>query len=378
MSNFIYKVRVNLTKQNLEKTEDNIVRTATSLTEPLKLIIQPDTPETRHILNNLGFYSVPQVPQLLYQAICQHQLSNVFTQISQALSEFSQTQSRYCITRSSLSSQTLLIDFLDAQPLSTITASVKHAWFLRVLAQQRLFFDYQPIFDLCNGTVMAYECLARACSDEDDAYFTGQQLIDGAVSLSLTNEFDELALATCLQAIAKTGSPKTFYVNLLPNAIASNPLFLEQTLQQVKDLGLHPQQIMFELTEVEALLHHHALPKLIDNIRQLGFGIAVDDLYGNVSIDHYFMEFRPDVIKIDRLLTAGCSRQPLKQILVKNLVRSAHELGIPILAEGLEDVSDIQFCRDEGVDYGQGFGLARPNAVLQLAGLNWGEVLSAS
>ncbi|MBF2027309.1 MAG: EAL domain-containing protein [Oscillatoriales cyanobacterium C42_A2020_001] len=353
------------------------MRTATPLTEPLKLIIQPDSPETRYILSNLGFCSVPQVSQLLYQVTLQHQLSEVFTQISQSLSDFSQTQSRYCITRSSLDSQALLLDFLDAQPLSTITVSVKHAWFLRVLAQQRLFFNYQPIFDLRHGHVIAYECLARACSDQNDACFTGQQLIDGAVSLSLTSEFDELALATCLQAIANTGSSDTFYVNLLPNAIASNPHFLEQTLQQVKDLGLHPQQIMFELTEVESLLHHHTLPKLIDEIQQLGFGIAVDDLYGNVAIDHYFMEFRPDVIKLDRLMVSGCGRHPLKQILVKNLVRSAHELGVPVLAEGLEDSLDIQFCRDEGVDYGQGFGLARPKAVLQLASLNWKEVLSA-
>lgn len=352
------------------------MRTATPLTEPLKLIIQPDSPETCYILSKLGFCSVPQVSQLLYQATLQHQLSEVFTQISQALSDFSQAHSRYCITRSPLGSQALLMDFLDAKPLSTITASVKHAWFLRVLAQQRLFFNFQPIFDLRQGNVIAYECLARACSDQDDACFTGQQLIDGAVSLSLTSEFDELALATCLQAIAQTGSAERFYINLLPNAIASNPYFLEQTLQQVKELGLHPQQIMFELTEIESLLHSHTLPKLIDQIQQLGFGIAVDDLYGNVSMDHYFMEFRPDVIKLDRLMVTGCGRHPLKQILVKNLVRSAHELGVLVLAEGLEDALDIQFCRDEGVNYGQGFGLARPEAVLQFAPLNWQEVLS--
>lgn len=335
----------------------------TSLTEPLKLIVQPFNPETQAQLQNLGFQSIPQVPQLLYLATQQQQLSGMFTQISHQLSETGQSQSRYCITRSPLNSQTLLLEFLDARPISTITDSVKHAWFLRVLAQQRLFFNYQPIFDLQRGEVIAYECLARAVSEQDD-YFTGQQLIDGAMSLSLTHEFDDLALTTCLQAIAATQSQKTFYINLLPNAIVSNPVFLEQIQQQMQELGLKPAQIMFELTEVEALLQHPALPKLIAEIRQLGFGIAVDDLYGT-SADHYFMEFRPDVIKIDRQLTAGCSQHPLKQIMVKNLLRSAHELGVLVLAEGLETPDDIQFCRNAGVDYGQGFGLARPKPTLE-------------
>jgi len=348
----------------------------TPLSEPLKLVIQPNSLETREILSGYGFQPVPQVSQLVYCEVVQSQLPNLFTDISQTVSEIGQLQSRYCITRSSLDSQALLLEFLDAQPLSSITVSVKNAWFLRVLAQQQLFFDYQPIFDLCTGQIIAYECLARACDDYEEGCFTGQQLIDGALSLSLTHEFDELALGTCLKGVARLGSPKTFYVNLLPNVIASNPKFLEQTLQQVTQLGLKPQQIMFEFTEVETLLHHHALPQLVDAIQQLGFGIAIDDLYGNVAIDHYFIEFRPDVIKIDRLLVAGCSQHPLKQILVKNLLRSAHELGIPVLAEGLENIADIQFCKTIGIDYGQGFGLARPKPYLQTSPLDWHNIVA--
>lgn len=355
------------------------MRTATPLTEPLKLVIQPSSQETRLRLTALRFYPIPQIPQLLYRVIpSKEQLPDLLTQIIDAVPEKCHTQVRYCITRSPIDPQTLLLEFLEAQPLSTITASVKNAWFLRVLAQRQLFFNYQPIFDLQRGDIIAYECLARAFSDQGNTYFTGQQLIDGAISLSLTHEFDELALSTCLQAIARISSPTTFYINLLPNAITNNPDFLEQTLQQVQELRLNPCQIVFELTEVQALLHHHALPKLIDDIRQLGFGIAIDDLYGNVSIDHYFTEFRPDVIKIDRRLISGCSRHLVKQILVKNLLRSAHELEIPVLAEGLETAADIQFCRDIGMDYGQGFGLARPASTLQTIPLDWPEVLKAS
>jgi EAL domain-containing protein (putative c-di-GMP-specific phosphodiesterase class I) len=354
------------------------VHLATLLTEPLKLIIQPHNLDTQHYFKELGFEVVPQVPQLLYRVMQTHQLSHLFLEISRSLAETSQAQSRFCITRAPLQSQTLLVEFLDAKPLSSITSLAKYGWFVQVLAQQRLFFNYQPIFDLQQGQIIAYECLARACNEEGTDDFTGQQLLDGAIALNLTREFDELALTTCLKEIARMERQKTFFINLLPNAIATNPGFLEQTLQQVQDLGLQPHQITFELTEVEALLHYKALPQLIHEFQELGFGIAIDDLYGNVSIDHYFIDFRPSVIKVDRRLTIGCSRHPMKQILVKNLLRSAHDLNIPVLVEGLEDPADIQFCRNAGVNYGQGFGLAHPKSTLEGHALNWHDVLKAS
>lgn len=348
----------------------------TPLTELPKLIIQPSDQETYQQLLRSGFQSVPRIHQLVYQPVPAPQLSDLFLHLSQSLSETAQAHSRYCITRSPLDSQELLLEFLDARPLSTITISAKHAWFLRILVQQRLYFHYQPIFDLQTGEVIAYECLARAISEQGDRRFTGQQLIDGATSLSLTHEFDDLALEMCLHAIAQFNTNKTFYINLLPNAVIHHQNFLVQIQHYVNELNLEPQRIMFELTEVQKIIHHQSLHTLIDEIRHLGFGIAIDDLYGNVSIDHYFMEFRPDVIKIDRLLIAGCSQHPMKQIMVSNLLHSAHALGIPVLAEGLENQVDIQFCRELGIDYGQGFGLARPQSDLQQIPLDWCTVLS--
>jgi EAL domain-containing protein (putative c-di-GMP-specific phosphodiesterase class I) len=353
-----------------------VVCSVTLLTNSLKFIIHPNDLDASHRLHRLGFRSIPSVPQLFYRAVESRQLSQVFLQVSQALSEKSLTSSRYCITRSPLDSTALLIEFLDAPSLSTITDSVKHAWFLQVLAKQQLFFNYQPIFDLQQGHVVAYECLARAISDQG-GYFNGQQLIDAALSMDLTREFDELARASCFQAIAQvlashfttSQTPPRFFINILPNAITTDIHSLEQSFQQVLDLGVQPQQIVFELTEVEALVNCPQLRQIVAELRRWGFRFAIDDLCGSASTDHFFMEFRPDVIKLDRQLVAGCSRYHLKQILLKSLLQSAHELGISVLAEGLEDFEDIAFCRDLGVDYGQGFGLALPERTPRLHSL---------
>jgi len=365
-----------------------LIHPETPLTNPLTLIVQPHDLKTAHDLNLIGFQPLPLVPQLLYLVITRSQLAETFLWMSQTLSDASQLYSRYCMTRSPLDSKALLIEFLDAQPLNTITESARYAWFLQVLAKRSFFFKYQPIFDLQQGHVVAYECLARAHCAEGRC-FSGQQLIDAALSLHLLREFDDAARSVCLEAIAQLGShhaanhslnagAPTFFINILPNTILHDPNAFERTIQQVIDLGLQPHRIVFELTEVESLIHNPELHSIISRLRAWGFRFAVDDLCGNVSADHYFMEFQPDVIKLDRRLVSGCGQHSLKQVLLKSLLRSAHELQIEVLAEGLETFEDIEFCRTLGVDYGQGFGLALPERTLQTQPLNLFKFANAS
>ena len=356
-----------------------VIHPETLLTNPLQLIVQPHDLKTARDLGVMGFRPLPLVPQLVYLVTTHSQLAETFLWLSQTLSETSQLHSRYCMTRSPLDSKALLVEFLNAQPLNMITESARYAWFLQALAKQSLFFKYQPIFDLQRGHVTAYECLARAGGKEGHC-FSGQQLIDAAQSLKLMREFDDTARTICMASIAELGSsqalhspgaePPTFFINVLPNTIIHDPDAFEQTFQQVVDLGLQPQQIVFELTEVESLLHSSELHRIISRLRARGFRFAVDDLCGSVSADHYFMDFQPDVIKIDRQLVSGCGQHSLKQVLLKSLLRSAHELNIEVLAEGLETLADIEFCCSIGIDYGQGFGLALPECTLQTKPLN--------
>ncbi len=345
------------------------LRHLNSSIDSLKLVIQPSDLQAYHRLQKLGFLPVPGVPLLVYLLTNQKQLVSVFQQINRNLSEIEQSLSRYTITRSHLGSRNFLVEFLNAQPLSAITLSVRHAWFLQILTCQQLLFKYQPIFDLTSGKVVAYECLARAHNDQGQ-FFNGQQLMDAARSLNLTHEFDDLARTLCLASLGQFTSRSldeaqpTFFINVLPNAILRDPQTLEQNLQQVQELGLNPRQIVFELTEVEALDSTGNLGHLVQQIRDWGFGVATDDLGSNVSIDNYFMDFQPDVIKLDHRLIHHCSRYSLKQVLVRSLVQTAHEFGITVLAEGLEHAEDVEFCQEMGVDLGQGFALAHPGFTL--------------
>lgn len=346
-----------------------IVSDRNLVNDALKLIVQPSSREAVAVLQTFGFQTVPSVASLVYREMPRSQVPELLLNLSQRLSPREKAQSRFILTQSSFDSSAFLVEFLHAQPLSNTTLMLENGWFLQVLAKEELFFHYQPIFDLTSGRVIAYECLARAANDEGQQ-FNGHQLIQAALRLDLTHEFDSIARSACLEALAALYSdtqwldaPPTFFVNLLPNAIAQNPKSLERNFQQVLDLGLRSEQIVFELTEVEALGNHPDLPRLIEQIRAWGFGLALDDLGSNVALDHYCTEFRPDIIKLDRRLVQGCSRYILKQIMMKSLLQFAHELDITVLAEGLETQEDIEFCQAIGIDLGQGYGLGVPETM---------------
>ncbi|WP_239651712.1 EAL domain-containing protein [Neosynechococcus sphagnicola] len=333
--------------------------------EALKLVIYPDTPTTNHAFLQLGFQAIPEAEQLLYLEVTDGLVTPVFLQISQVIPEISLLSSRFSLTRSPLTPQTLLLEFLKAQPLSQVTQPAKFSWFVQLLTQQQLFFVYQPIFHLATGEIFGHECLARAFDDQGH-HCNGQQLINAALSTNLAYEFDSLARTTCLESIAHLQTSQVFFINILPNAILCHPQSLANNYQQVLDLGLQPSQIVFELTEVEILTRSPELLCLIHQIQERGFQIAVDDLCASVTVDHYFMDFLPNIIKLDRRLVQGCYHHPVKQVLIKSLLNSAHELSVRVVAEGLEMVEDIQFCQDLGVDYGQGFGLAVPQLTPQV------------
>jgi EAL domain-containing protein (putative c-di-GMP-specific phosphodiesterase class I) len=347
------------------------VPNVSSLYDSLKLVIQPVGEDSVLGLYAVGFQPVPTVPQLLYCVVSHDQLADLFGKISHLMPEATQVLSRFIVTRSALESRTLLVEFLTAQPLSGMTTLVKNAWFLQVLTKQELLFKYQPIFDLASNQIVAHECLARA-TDEQGNCFSGQQLIDAALSMNLTQEFDDLARMSCLAALAPFAQdvsslvpPPKFFINVMPNAISRDLRSLEHNFQQVIDLGLSPQQIVFELTETETVTYPPDLPRLITQIRALGFGVALDDVGSNVAIDHYCTEFHPDIIKLDRRLIKGCSQHTVKQIIIKSLLQSTHEMGIVLVAEGLEDQEDLAFCRDVGIDLGQGYCLALPDTMPQ-------------
>lgn len=325
------------------------------------LILQPTSAETRHSLKRMGYKPFPQTPLLLYATATDSQKSTLFVALSQTLSAIELANTRCLMTRSPLNEPQILREFLYAQPLSKMAQALEYGWFFRFLIENQWVFHYQPIIDLTTGKAIAHECLARA-QTEDGQLIYGEQLIRAAIATQTLSDFDEIAYVSCLEAVARLPkSPNSlFFVNISPNTLLRMPSFVLQNQERVAALGLKPQQIVFELTEIERLRQSYHILESLAQLREQGFKIAIDDLFGCTVLDRYLLEFRPDIIKVDRRAIQGCSQHPMKRILLKSVLSSARELNCRVVAEGLETPEDIQLCRHYGVDFGQGFGLAFP------------------
>jgi EAL domain-containing protein (putative c-di-GMP-specific phosphodiesterase class I) len=123
------------------------------------------------------------------------------------------------------------------------------------------------------------------------------------------------------------------------------------------DAGIAPHQLTLEITE--GLLVEDG-ERIQRQLKQIGVGLAVDDFGTGYSALSYLRSFPLDVLKIDRSFVAGIDRDPDRARLVRDIVEMAHNLGLRVVTEGIEEPGEAALVRDLRSDYGQGYWFSRP------------------
>ena len=99
-------------------------------------------------------------------------------------------------------------------------------------------------------------------------------------------------------------------------------------------------------------------------LRERGARLAIDDVGAGFANLRHILRLAPDIVKLDLSLTHEIARDPAREALASSLVGFAGDVGASIVAEGISSDEDLVLLRALGVDYGQGFHLARPSALL--------------
>jgi EAL domain-containing protein (putative c-di-GMP-specific phosphodiesterase class I) len=115
-----------------------------------------------------------------------------------------------------------------------------------------------------------------------------------------------------------------------------------------------------ELTEHSAVYDYKRLGRIVDDLRDSGFRIAVDDVGAGYASLRHLLNLAPDMLKIDISLCRSIEQDRARQLLVKALTSLGRELGATVLAEGIESGPELTALRGLGVEYAQGFFLGRP------------------
>jgi EAL domain-containing protein (putative c-di-GMP-specific phosphodiesterase class I) len=218
----------------------------------------------------------------------------------------------------------------------------------RVLAAREYLIVFQPLVDLQNGEVFAYEALLRSKSPH---YSNPLQMLDAAVAAKCISE---LGRATRKMAV-ETCEEWPLFLNIHPKE------FDQGLLVQPNDpIFFHPHMVHVEITESVPLSHFEMCHSVLAEIRSKGVKLAIDDLGAGYSNLKYIADLTPEIVKIDRGLVMELGTGPRYRQLVKHIVDMCEGMGAKVVAEGIETVEELRAVQEAGADYGQGYLLARP------------------
>jgi EAL domain-containing protein (putative c-di-GMP-specific phosphodiesterase class I)/response regulator of citrate/malate metabolism len=209
---------------------------------------------------------------------------------------------------------------------------------------------YQPIVELESRRVVGYEALARfpLAPDRPPA-----QWFADAASVGLTAELELAALRSALLLFDAIPRASYLSVNLSPSTVL---------LAEAADIlaGLPGERLVLEVTEHAPVPDYGALRSALAPLLHRGCRLAVDDVGAGFASLRHIVQLAPHVIKLDVTLTRGIEADRTQRALAAALVSFAGEMGIQLVAEGVETATELATLRALGVRLGQGFLLGRP------------------
>ncbi|MCQ9375323.1 EAL domain-containing protein [Methyloversatilis sp. XJ19-13] len=214
-------------------------------------------------------------------------------------------------------------------------------------------FAYQPIVDIRDRSIFAHEALVRGPAGE------GAASVLDKVDDKNRYWFDQICRRTAIEGAARLGMSELLSINFLPNAIYRPEVCIRATLDAARDFNFPVEQILFEATEGERVGDARWLSEIFTEYQRLGFKTAIDDFGAGYSGLNLLALFQPDYIKIDMELIRNIDKRRASRAIVRGVLRTCEELGIKVIAEGVETVAERDVLIDSGVRLMQGWLFAK-------------------
>jgi diguanylate cyclase (GGDEF)-like protein/PAS domain S-box-containing protein len=232
-------------------------------------------------------------------------------------------------------------------------------------ATEGMFLEMQPIMSLkAPHESLNFEVLLRM-RESDGSVTSAGPIIAAAEKSGRAGVIDRWVLATTLSWIQNNLSslPNTQFVCMnLSGASLNDERFVQDTIDI---LGRHvhvASRLCMEITESVALHDLDNTRRFIDQVRNFGVKIALDDFGAGYTSFSYLKELPADVLKIDGNFIVNINEHPANVAIVEAIVNLAVNLGMKTIAEWAEDTATVRTLAEIGVDYVQGFAVSRSQA----------------
>jgi EAL domain-containing protein (putative c-di-GMP-specific phosphodiesterase class I) len=253
-------------------------------------------------------------------------------------------------------SDKFVTDSISSQLPFSMIHGIEHL--RELLVQHRVSVVFQPIHHLQTNRILGYEALGRGAHDELSA--NPCDLFRLAEHCRLATELSRLFRMVALEEAARLpGSPLVFF-NVHPSEMEKES-FVQSLAEASSDLRASERMVL-EIHE-DVVADTATLTRFRDQTRELGILLAYDDFGTGQARLAELTEVPPDFVKLDMALIRGIDGAKARQELIHALNRLSSDLGVQVIAEGIETPEEAKTCQQIGCRYGQGFLLGRPQPV---------------
>jgi diguanylate cyclase (GGDEF)-like protein len=220
---------------------------------------------------------------------------------------------------------------------------------------------YQPKIDLLNKKLDGFEALIRWFSPKYGTVNT-QHFVDVLEGSNLLMPVTKWVLNTALRQCVewqKFGDKFSISINLSP-ALLNNYEIVDVAVGAVKIWGVDPSCLILEVTEGAMMQNPDLCLDILKKIHDAGIGISIDDFGTGYSSLAYLKYLPARELKIDKSFVINMLEDPRDKSIVKAAIDMAHNLGLEIVAEGIESQAMLDSLMEIGCDHGQGYYMARP------------------
>lgn len=215
-------------------------------------------------------------------------------------------------------------------------------------------YAFQPIVDVTTKRIFAHEALIRGVRGES-AHTVLSRVNDGN-----RYKFDQACRVKAITSAAELAVTGLVSINFLPNAIYRPEVCIRTTLDAAKKSGFPLNRIMFETIEGEKLTDAKWFADVLREYKKMGFHTAIDDFGAGYAGLNLLADFQPDVVKLDMDLIRNIDTRRSAQAIVRGAAGICEQLGIKVIAEGVETLDEYLCLQAMGLTLMQGYLFSKP------------------
>jgi EAL domain-containing protein (putative c-di-GMP-specific phosphodiesterase class I) len=226
------------------------------------------------------------------------------------------------------------------------------------------FQEISPINEKERATSQVHGEVLLRMLDENDELIGPDYFIPAAERYSLMPAIDRWVLENTLNTMALDidrlkGRISACSINLSGQSLSDERL-MKSLVNMIDDIGVPPELLCFEITETAVISNLSTATHLIARLREMGCRFALDDFGVGLSSFGYLKNLAVDYLKLDGVFIKNMTRDGIDHAMVQSINHIGQTMRIKTIAEFVENEETLLALRDIGVDYAQGYHIARP------------------